>query len=161
VSGRYAARLKIIDGELIELGEPDMLYVNDGPGRFTPLSWTGGAFLDEDGNRLRAKPYDMSLSVMFRDINQDGYPDIYVCNDFQTPDRIWINDGRGNFRALPGPALRLTSHFSMGVDFADIDRDGFDDFFVSDMLSPIQALRMTQLDAPHPPRNTCRSARTP
>ena len=153
VSGRYAARLKIIDGELIELGEPDVIYVNDGAGRFTPLSWTGGAFLDEEGNRLRAKPYDMGLSVMFRDIDRDGAPDIYVCNDFQTPDRIWMNDGRGRFRALPADALRTTPHFSMGIDFADIDRDGHDDFFISDMLSRNQSLRMTQLDAPHPPRN--------
>jgi len=93
----------------------------------------------------------MGLSVMFRDINGDGAPDIYVCNDFQSPDRIWINDGRGRFRALPDLAVRKTSHFSMGVDFADIDRDGFDDFFVGDMLSRSHELRMTQIGATNPP----------
>src|SRR5260221_4971088 len=72
---------------------------------------------------------------MFRDINGDGSPDLYVCNDFTSPDRIWINDGNGHFRAIPRLAVRQTSLTSMGVDFADINRDGFDDFFVVDMLS--------------------------
>jgi len=44
---------------------------------------------------------------MFRDLNGDGVPDMYVCNDFNSPDRIWINDGRGHFRALPRLALRV------------------------------------------------------
>src|SRR4030095_14569330 len=73
-----------------------------------------------------------------------------VCNDFQSPDRIWINSGKGQFRAIPRLALRHTSIYSMGVDFADIDRDGHDDFFVSDMLSRFHKLRMTQVNATHP-----------
>jgi len=82
---------------------------------------------------------------MFRDLNGDGAPDIYVCNDFWSPDRVWINDGRGKFRALPALGLRHTSTFSMGIDFADINRDGLDDFIVLDMLSPDHLRRMTQL----------------
>ncbi|TMP96050.1 MAG: VCBS repeat-containing protein [Verrucomicrobia bacterium] len=121
-------------GTLKEEGEVDALYLNDGTGRFTPLSFTGGRFLDEDGNPLKEPPYDWGLSVMFRDMNGDGAPDIYVCNDFQSPDRIWINSGDGQFRAIPRLALRHTSVYSMGVDFADINRDGYDDFFVVDML---------------------------
>jgi enediyne biosynthesis protein E4 len=151
VSGRNAARLKIIDGELIEYGEPDVLYLNDGRGRFTPLSWTGGAFLDENGQPLQRAPIDMGLSAMFRDLNGDGSPDLYVCNDFQTPDRIWINDGTGKFRAIAPRALRTTCHFSMGIDFADVDRDGRDDFFVCDMLSRNHRLRLTQVSASNPP----------
>lgn len=151
ISGRWAKRLKLIDGQLIELGEPDALYLNDGKGVFTPVSWTGGAFVDVDGQPLKTEPHDMSLSVMFRDIDGDGTPDIYVCNDFQTPDRIWMNDGKGRFRPLPDLAVRSVAHFSMGVDFADIDRDGDDDFFVGDMLSRRHALRMTQLGATNPP----------
>ena len=46
-----------------------------------------------------------------------------------------MNDGKGHFRAAPRLALRHTSKFSMGVDFADMDRDGLMDFCVSDMLS--------------------------
>src|SRR5205823_2194347 len=122
-------------GALKEEGEVDAFYLNDGAGRFTPLSFTGGKFLDEDGNPLKEPPYDWGLSVMFRDMNGDGAPDIYVCNDFQSPDRIWINSGDGQFRAIPRLALRHTSVYSMGVDFADINRDGYDDFFVVDMLS--------------------------
>ena len=150
VTGRHARRLKIIEGLLVELGEPDVLYLNDGKGSFTPVSWTDGTFLNSEGKPLKEAPWDMGLSVMFRDINGDGAPDIYVCNDFQTPDRIWINDGHGRFRALPELAIRSTSHNSMGVDFADIDRDGFDDFFVSDMLSRHHGLKMTQAGDTNP-----------
>ena len=103
------------------MGEPDALYLNDGKGNFAPVSWTDGRFLDEAGRPLKGEPYDMGLSVLFHDINGDGTPDIYVCNDFQTPDRIWINDGTGKFRALPDLALRSTSHFSIH-DLADLRR---------------------------------------
>jgi hypothetical protein len=145
VSGRQSRRWRIIDGKIIEYGEPSAVYLNDGQAHFTPLSWTDGTFLDEDGKPLKELPMDLSLSVVMRDINGDGVPDIYVCNDFQTPDRIWINDGRAHFRALPRLAMRQSSNFSMGVDFADIDRDGRDDFIVVDMLSRMHALRMTQM----------------
>jgi len=145
VSGRQARRLKIIDGKLYEFGEPSAVYLNDGTGKFTALSWTDGRFRDEEGRPLKEGPNDLSLSVLIRDLNGDGAPDIYVCNDFQTPDRIWINDGKANFRALPTLAMRQQSHFSMGVDFADLDRDGRDDFIVVDMLSRLHALKMTQM----------------
>ena len=145
VSGRAARRWKIIDGMLHEFGEPSAVYLNDGHGHFTPLSWMDGTFLDEDGKALKELPMDLSLSVVMRDINGDGIPDIYVCNDFQTPDRIWINDGKAHFRALPRLAMRHSSIFSMGVDFADIDRDGYDDFMVVDMLSRHHGLKMTQM----------------
>jgi enediyne biosynthesis protein E4 len=151
VTGRWASRIKLINGKLVEYGEPHALYINDGHGRFTRASWTDGRFRDAEGKPLKAAPADLGLSVMFRDINGDGFPDLYVCNDFQTPDRIWINDGKGNFRALPDLAIRSTSHFSMGIDFADIDRDGRDDFFVNDMLSRFHTLRMTQINASNPP----------
>src|SRR5258706_13830998 len=78
---------------------------------------------------------------MFYDMNNDGAPDLYVCNDYLTPDRIWINDGRGRFRAIDPLAFRNTSASSMGVAFADLDRDGNAECFVVDMLSPEAALR--------------------
>ncbi len=118
-----------------ERGEPDILYLNDGHGKFKQVSWTDGSFLDEDGKPLTLPPYEFGLSAMFRDMDGDGAPDLYVCNDLFSPDRIWTNDGRGHFRALSNLAVRETCRFSMGIDFADINRDGFDDFLVVDMLS--------------------------
>ena len=123
------------DGKVLENGEPDVFYRNVGGGRFARLSWTDGTFLDESGQPLKAPPRDWGLSVMFRDLNGDGRPDLYVCNDFQSPDRIWLNTGDGRFRAAPLLMFRHISTFSMSVDFADVDRDGREDIFVADMLS--------------------------
>jgi hypothetical protein len=90
---------------------------------------------------------------MFRDLNGDGAPDLYICNDNASrADRVWINSGKGTFRAVTPLTLRHTSRASMGVDFADVNRDGYDDFIVVDMLAREHAKRMTQLfkDAPDP-----------
>ena len=122
-------------GVVLEYGDPDQFYLNDGKGTFTPLSWTNGAFLDEKGKPLTDAPRDWGLGAMFHDVNGDGAPDLYVCNDFWSPDRFWINDGSGHFRAASDQALRHTSASSMGVDFSDVDRDGNVDFMVVDMLS--------------------------
>jgi len=138
------------NGEVLELGEPDVLYLNDGRGHFTAVSWTGGAFLDEDGRPLEDAPRDWGLSVQMRDVNGDGAPDIYVCNDLFSPDRFWINDGRGRFRAIDRLALRTTSTFSMGVDFGDLDRDGDVDFMIVDMLATGHKDRHTQVSTQKP-----------
>jgi hypothetical protein len=130
-------------GGVLENGQADVLYRNTA-GRFAPVDWTDGTFRDERGQPI-AIPYDWGLSAMFHDLNGDGAPDLYVCNDFQSPDRLWINDGQGRFRAIAPEALRHTSLFSMAMDFADIDRDGFEDFFVADMLSPEHARRQVQV----------------
>ncbi len=146
----FKDRLLLMNGQLMEYGEPDILLLNDGKGHFTPVTWTNGTFLDEAGNKLTNPPLDWGLSATFRDMNNDGLPDLYVCNDFWTPDRIWLNDGKGHFRAISKLALRNTSASSMGVDFADIDRDGNLDFFVVDMLSRDRQLRKRQLPAQTP-----------
>lgn len=151
-TGPHARRLRVVDGRLEELGEPDQFCLNRGQGRFEPVSWTNGFFLDEKGLPLREVPMELGLSVLFRDLNGDGWPDLYVCNDFEFPDRLWINDSGRRFRALPAEALRRTSHFSMAVDAADIDRDGLDDLFVVDMASRSHRLRMTQSGPMNPPR---------
>lgn len=140
VDPAYADRFLVFSpapgrASLIELGEPDVLYLNDGTGRFQMQSWTNGTFLDEQRRPLGRAPLDWGLSAMFRDLDGDGTPDLYVCNDFASPDRIWMNDGHGHFHALPPGRIRHTSWASMAMDVADIDRDGRDDFFVSDMLS--------------------------
>jgi hypothetical protein len=144
VTGPHAKRLRFIEGRLEEVGEPDVLYLNDGRGRFQAVPWNSAHFLDEEGNP-KSEPWDFGLSVQMRDLNDDGAPDIYVCNDFQTVDRIWLNDGAGRFRALPRLALRKQSFSSMGVDFADLDRDGFLDFMATEMMSREHRLRMRQI----------------
>ncbi len=149
VQGPHAKRLRFVEGRMEEVGEPDVLYLNDGRGRFTPIPWNSDRFLDEDG-KPKAEPWDFGLSVQMRDLNGDGAPDIYVCNDFQTVDRIWINDGTGRFRALPRLAVRKQSFSSMGVDFADLDRDGYFDFLTTEMMSREHRLRMRQVVGMHP-----------
>jgi hypothetical protein len=104
-----------------------------------PVSWTDGAFLDEDGNKLSQPPRDWGLTAMFRDLNGDGFPDLYVCNDYWTPDRIWLNDGRGHFRAIDRLAPQHERQFD-GSGFCDVDRDGAWTFCV-DMLSRDHRLR--------------------
>lgn len=145
-----ADRLVVENGQLLQYGEPDVLFLNDRRGRFIPALWTDGTFLDADGKPLREPPRDWGLTATFRDLNGDSHPDLYVCNDFWTPDRIWIGDGRGHFRAIAPTAIRSISGSSMGVDVADLDRDGVVDLFVPEMLSRDPSLRKRQM-APHTP----------
>ncbi|HUR46791.1 MAG TPA: VCBS repeat-containing protein, partial [Candidatus Saccharimonadales bacterium] len=147
-------RITLENGTLQEYGEPDILYMNDGHAHFRPVSWTNGAFLDEHGRALTNAPLDWGLTAAFRDLNNDGAPDLYVCNDYWTPDRIWLNDGLGHFKALATLAIRKTPASSMGVDFSDINRDGYIDIFAVDMLSRSSELRKRQMVAkrPVPPR---------
>ncbi|MFQ5638371.1 MAG: FG-GAP-like repeat-containing protein [bacterium] len=126
-----------------EYAEPDKLYLND-KGHFKAVSFTDGRFLNEDGKPV-SEPHDWGLTVRFQDIDEDGDPDIYVCNDFESPDRIWINDGAGHFQAIPKLSIRNTSWATMGVDFSDIDRDGDLDFLLLDMLSRDPQRRKTQM----------------
>ncbi len=114
--------------------DPDGFYVNDGTGHFTLVPWTKGRFLDETGKPLAAAPEYFALSAKFTDVDGDGAPDLYVCDDFEDPDLFWLNDGTGTFRAVPRLAVRNTSNSSMAVDFSDVDRDGNVDILVVDML---------------------------
>jgi hypothetical protein len=137
-------------GGIEEVGEPDLVLRNLHGTNLVSIPFNSGAFLDESGAPLKEPLYDWGLSVMVRDINQDGMPDIYVCNDFDSPDRIWLNQGHGKFQAAPRLALRKTSFFSMGIDFADINRDGLDDFILLDMASRNRINAMTT----QPPRQS-------
>jgi len=128
----------------VERGEPDIFYLNRAEG-FAPLPWEGGIFLNEDGEALPGPPTDWGLSVIFRDLNGDNLPDLYVCNDYvYWPDRIWLNQNGKRFRAIARTSIRCTSLASMPVDVADINRDGFDDIYVADMLSPRRESRAWQ-----------------
>jgi len=143
---QWEDRLFVHRSQLHEYGEADQLYLNDGQGVFTPVSWTGGAFRYE-GKTLEAPPRDWGLSAMFGDWNGDGASDLYVCNDFWTPDRLWLGDGKGGFDALNPAALAVTSASSMGVDMADVDQDGDWDLMVVDMLDRDPRRRKGQLPA--------------
>lgn len=129
--------VEIQDGMMLrrlELAEPDMYFLNDGTGRFSKVVLTDGHFIDENGKP--APEYkDWGLSVRFQDMDNDGDPDLYLCNDFESPDRAWINDGTGRFRSIDKLAIRSSSASSMSVDFSDINRDGHVDFFLTEMLS--------------------------
>ncbi len=130
-------RFERVDGEWVrtELADVDWFYLNDGAGRFDMVPFTSGRFRDEHGKPLMRPPRLFGLAARFYDVDNDGDPDLYVCNDFEHPDLFWLNDGAGNFQAAPRAALRTTSNASMGIDFADINHDGHVDFYVVDMMS--------------------------
>ncbi|MEO5569275.1 MAG: VCBS repeat-containing protein, partial [Gemmatimonadaceae bacterium] len=125
--------------------DPDLFFLNDGRGHFTRVPIGGSRFLDEQGAPLAQEPDFFTLAARFYDVNGDGAPDLYVCNDFEDPDQFWINDGTGNFRLAPPLALRQTSNTCMSVDFADVNRDGHVDFFTADMQSPTLEARQRQI----------------
>ncbi len=152
VTGPNAHRLRFEDGHLEEVGEVGVLYLNDGRGHFKAEPWGSSRFLDEDG-QPKAAPPDYGLSVQIRDINGDGAPDIYVCNDFQTPDRLWLNDGTGHFREASHLAIRKFPFSSMGVDFTDLDRDGILDFIAVEMAGRLHSRRLRQVSGLTPQPN--------
>lgn len=125
--------------------DPDHFYLNDGTGRFVRTPIRGPRFRDAAGRPLAAEPDYFTLAARFYDVNGDGAPDLYVCNDFEDPDQFWINDGAGNFRLVAPRALSATSNTCMSVDFGDVDRDGRVDLFTADMLSPTLGERQTRI----------------
>ena len=142
---RFKDRFEVLaDGEIREIPEADALYRNDGNGHLTAIQSDPGVFLDESG-RPMLPPRDWGLAVVFRDLDGDGFPDLYISNDYASPDRLLINDGRGHFRAISPLKLRHTSFNSMGIDVADVDRDGLDDILVLDLLAARHERRLRQL----------------
>ena len=128
----------------------DQFFLNDGRGHFTRVATAGPRFSDDVGKPLATEPDLFSLAARFYDVNGDGAPDLYVCNDFEDPDQFWLNDGGGNFRLAPPLAIRASSNTCMSVDFADVNRDGHVDLFTTDMLSQTLAQRQRQI-ATHTP----------
>lgn len=102
----------------------DRLLRNDG-GTFTDVSESAGIFGGING-------YGLGISVA--DFNQDGFPDIYVGNDFHEDDYYYINNRDGTFSDQLKDYFGHTSRFSMGNDVADINHDGLPDIISLDML---------------------------
>ncbi len=74
-------------------------------------------------------------SVTVRDFNEDGWPDLFIANDFEVADFFYINNGDGTFTDHLKTAMRHISYFSMGVDAGDINNDGKEDLMVVDMVA--------------------------
>lgn len=104
------------------VGQPDRLVRNNGDGTFTEVSEQAGILGNGRGN-----------SATWWDYNEDGWPDIYVGNDFQDPDRLYRNNGDGTFTNTTEEMVPHTTWYSMGADFADLDGDGAMDFAIADM----------------------------
>jgi enediyne biosynthesis protein E4 len=83
------------------------------------------------------------LGVGVSDINLDGYPDIYVSNDFQENDYLYINNKKGMFNQMLEKSLAHSSRFSMGNDIADVNNDGRPDIVTTDMLPRDEAVIKT------------------
>ncbi|MCC7052165.1 MAG: VCBS repeat-containing protein [Gemmatimonadaceae bacterium] len=102
----------------------DRLYRNDG-GRFTDVSVKAGIYGSEVG---------FALGLGTSDLTGDGWPDIYVSNDFFEHDYLYVNRHDGTFSEQMLQRVANGSYFSMGMDIADADNDGQPDIYTTDML---------------------------
>ncbi len=98
------------------------LFRNEGNGKFTDVTEQSGVL-----------NFGLSLGVVASDFNNDGWKDLYVSNDFNVPDYLYINNGDGTFSERIKETSRQTSMFGMGVDAADFNNDGLMDLMQVDM----------------------------
>ncbi|WP_245167575.1 VCBS repeat-containing protein [Croceivirga sp. JEA036] len=102
----------------------DKLLRNDN-GKFVDVSQEAGIYGSVIG---------FGLGVTVGDVNNDGWEDIYISNDFFERDYLYINQQNGSFKEDLENQISSTSAASMGADMADINNDGYNDIFVTDML---------------------------
>ncbi len=100
------------------------LFRNDN-GHFTNVSATAG---------ITSNVLSFSLGVSTADINKDGWPDIYVANDFKEPDYYFVNNHDGTFSEQLNKSISHTSLYAMGIDVADYNNDALPDIMELDML---------------------------
>jgi enediyne biosynthesis protein E4 len=120
----------------LELGEEDEYYRNQGGGVFLPAPILGVS-------------RDWGMTARLQDISGDGVPDLYVANDFESPDYLLLGDGNGGWNEGV-TRLAHTSNSSMAVDVADVNRDGYLDLFIPDMLSPDPVRRRVEVGTAGP-----------
>ena len=101
--------------------QSDQLYKNEG-GQFSKVTEKAGV-----------KQYNLSLSATAADINNDGWPDIYVSSDFNSPDALYINNRDGTFSDKIHDIVNHTAFYGMGVDIADFNNDTYLDIYQMDM----------------------------
>ena len=121
----YKNTLRIYCGPNEYHGIADVLYRNNGDGTFTDITKSAGVY----------EPTTRGLGVVFTDVDNDGWLDIYVANDM-SPNTLFINQGDGTFReegVLRGVAFNGDgiANGSMGIDAGDYDNDGDIDLWVS------------------------------
>ncbi|WP_420581110.1 VCBS repeat-containing protein [Reichenbachiella sp.] len=100
----------------------DHLYINDGSGYYTDGTEAAGML-----------NFGLAVGVLASDFNNDNLTDLYVSNDFNTPDNFYFNNGDGTFTDLSKETMQHTSFYGMGVDAADVNNDGLMDFTQMDM----------------------------
>ncbi len=115
----------------------DRLFRND-RNRFVDVSARAGIYGGVEG---------YGLGVVASDLNLDGCPDLFVANDFQENDFLYINNCDGTFTESIAKAMGHTSRFSMGVDAADFNNDGMPDLMVLDMLPGREEILKTSANA--------------
>ncbi|MBS1669409.1 MAG: VCBS repeat-containing protein [Bacteroidetes bacterium] len=103
----------------------DHLFRNDGNNHFTDVTKESG---------INSSVIGYGLGIAAADINLDGYPDLYIGNDFHENDYMYINQRNGSFKDELNDRVMHTSQFSMGVDVADVNNDGYPDVMTVDML---------------------------
>ena len=106
----------------LTLIDSDKLYRNNGNNTFSDVTVEAGVL-----------NYGLSLSVTAADINNDGWTDLYVSNDFAVPDCLYINNHDGTFKNTIKQSTNHTSYFGMGNDIADFNNDGLLDILQVDM----------------------------
>jgi hypothetical protein len=108
----------------------------------------GGKFQDQTKTaKISGSELSYGLGLGISDLNNDGWPDFYVSNDYSVPDYLYINNKNGTFTNQLNTSMGHTSQFSMGNDIADINNDGQNDVFTLDML-PEDNARQKLLLAP-------------
>ena len=117
----------------------DRLYKNEG-GHFVDVSAETGIY----GSAL-----GYGLGVAIGDINWDGYPDIYISNDFHEEDYLYYNNGDGTFTEAMKLSMGHVSSASMGNDMADFNNDGLLDIVVLDMMPEKEEIRKSSVSADH------------
>ncbi len=120
---------------LDEKGNREMMQTNDPLIGLRLFQQINGKFKDvtrQTGINGSTLSYGLGLAVS--DLNNDGWPDVYICNDYSVPDFLYINNQDGTFTNRIHEYLRHTSLSSMGNDAADINNDGWIDIISLDML---------------------------